>query len=60
MDYLSRYRIDKAAALLTNPDLKIYEVAEQVGFTSQHYFCHAFKKIMGQPPKEYRKELTVI
>jgi two-component system response regulator YesN len=56
IEYLNRFRINRAAVLLGDPSLKIYEVAEQVGFTSQHYFCHAFKKIMGLSPKNYRQE----
>ena len=57
MGYLSHYRITKAARLLSDNSLKIYEVAEKVGYTSQHYFSNAFKKIMGQPPREYRNSL---
>lgn len=57
IDYLSHYRIKMASSLLLDKNLLIYEIAEQVGFTSQHYFCNAFKKITGQPPKEYRRSL---
>ena len=57
MDYLARYRVKMASRLLSDRNLKIYEVAEKAGFTSQHYFCHAFKKITGQAPREYRQLL---
>ena len=41
--------------LLVNSQDKIYEITEKVGYSSQHYFCNVFKKIMGVSPAEYRK-----
>ena len=35
-------------------DLKVYEVAEKVGFKDSHYFCICFKKQTGKTVKEYR------
>lgn len=54
MEYLSRIRINKAKALLKNTLLKVYEVAEQVGFKSNSYFCSVFKEHCGMTPLEYR------
>lgn len=53
-DYVNRYRIEKAKELLADPRLKIYEIAEKVGFTDYHYFLKIFKKIIGQNPTETR------
>ncbi len=55
MDYLSRARIRRAGALLLSTDMKMYEIAERVGYTSQHYFSSAFKRVLGISPAEYRK-----
>lgn len=55
IDYLIQVRIKKAAALLKDPFVKIYDVAKMVGYSSQHYFSTAFKKKMGVSPAEYRK-----
>ncbi|WP_438444220.1 response regulator transcription factor [Gorillibacterium sp. sgz5001074] len=48
-------RIKKAIQLLTSTDLSILEIAERVGYESQHYFSTAFKKVMGMSPNQYRK-----
>ncbi len=55
VDYLTRVRITRAVQLMADPAVKIYEVAEAVGYQSQHYFSRAFKRVFGRPPVEYRK-----
>jgi two-component system, response regulator YesN len=55
IDYLSQSRIQHALELLNDPTVKIYEVAEKVGYNGQHYFCTVFKKVLGISPLEYRK-----
>ncbi|GGO05480.1 response regulator [Saccharibacillus kuerlensis] len=52
---LTHMRIRKAIQLLNATDLSIYEIAEQTGYDSQHYFSTAFKKVMGVSPNQYRK-----
>lgn len=52
---LTEMRIKKAIHLLNSTDLSIYEIAELVGYDSQHYFSTAFKKVMGVSPNKYRK-----
>jgi two-component system response regulator YesN len=55
VDYLARVRINKAVQMMSDPAVKVYEVAEAVGYQSQHYFSRAFKRVFGRPPVEYRK-----
>ncbi|HBQ46235.1 MAG TPA: DNA-binding response regulator, partial [Ruminococcaceae bacterium] len=55
IDFLTRLRIRKAIQLMGNPREKIYEVAEKVGYSDQHYFSTAFKKVKGVSPAEYRR-----
>lgn len=55
VEYLTNVRIKKAIQLLNDPILKMYEVAERVGYNNQHYFSTAFKKVLGISPVEYRK-----
>lgn len=55
MEYLSKLRIDKAKKLLENPDAKVTEVTELVGFNNQTYFSTRFKEIVGITPSQYRK-----
>jgi two-component system response regulator YesN len=55
VDYLTEVRIRKAIQLMNDPSAKVYEIAERVGYGSQHYFSNAFKKVTGAPPLSYRK-----
>jgi len=48
-------RMEKATRLLTGTDLPIHEIAESVGYVSQHYFSTAFRKMFGVSPVQYRK-----
>jgi AraC-like DNA-binding protein len=59
-DYLSRVRIEKAKNLLLNPNLRISEIAYEVGFQSLTHFNRVFKKIVGQSPTEYRHRLPTL
>jgi AraC-like DNA-binding protein len=56
-DYLSRVRIEKSKNLLLNPNLRISEIAFEVGFQSLTHFNRVFKKILGQSPTQYRSHL---
>jgi len=55
-DYLSRVRIEKSKNLLLNPNLRVSEIAFEVGFQSLTHFNRVFKKILGQSPTEYRSQ----
>ncbi|MFC0296688.1 response regulator transcription factor [Geobacillus jurassicus] len=52
---LTKTRMEKAAELLLSTELPIHEIAERVGYDTQHYFSTAFKKAMGVSPNQYRK-----
>ncbi|WAM36336.1 response regulator [Caldicellulosiruptor acetigenus] len=52
-DCLVEYRISKAKELLLSTNLKVYEVAEKVGYQDAKYFSQLFKKYTGFTPKEY-------
>lgn len=54
IDWLNRFRIEKAKTLLLDFQIKIYEIAEKVGYNDYKYFSHIFKKYTGMTPKEYR------
>src|SRR6516164_11265955 len=56
-DYVSRVRVEKAKNLLLNPNLRVSEIAFEVGFQSLTHFNRVFKKILGQSPTEYRGQL---
>src|SRR5690606_6071868 len=52
---VTELRMRKAIELLQSTNLQIYEIAEQVGYESQHYFSTAFKKVVGVSPNQFRK-----
>jgi AraC-like DNA-binding protein len=55
MEYLNYYRVSKAARLLKDTELKVLEVAMEVGFDNLSYFIGTFKHFMGTTPSKYRK-----
>jgi AraC-like DNA-binding protein/ligand-binding sensor protein len=57
-DYVSRVRIEDAKNLLLNPNLRVSEIAYEVGFQSLTHFNRVFKKVVGQSPTEYRARLA--
>jgi AraC-like DNA-binding protein/ligand-binding sensor protein len=56
-EFVSRTRIEKAKNLLLNPNLRISEIAFEVGFQSLTHFNRIFKQMMGQSPTNYRTQL---
>ncbi|MEF9973498.1 MAG: helix-turn-helix domain-containing protein, partial [Clostridia bacterium] len=56
-DYLGALRVDLAKTLLADDrDMTIAEVADRVGYSSQHYFSRAFKNYTGLTPGKFRAE----
>lgn len=55
-ELLVQLRMEKACELLKQPGLKIYEIADQVGYRYLPYFSRQFKEKFGMTPLEYRKK----
>ena len=53
-DYLVNRRLDAARRQLRTTTLKVYEIAEAVGYRDQQYFSDVFKRKVGVTPLEYR------
>ncbi len=60
IDYISNLRIQKAKNLLKSTDMRIYEIADKVGYRDAYYFSAAFKKIVGINPTDYREKLNIL
>lgn len=56
-EYVSRVRIENAKNLLLNPNLRISEIAYQVGFQSLTHFNRVFKSVVGESPSDYRAKV---
>ncbi len=54
--YLDYVRISRAKTLLLQQDMKVYAIAEQVGYKSVDYFHQKFKANTGMTPLEFRKK----
>lgn len=53
-DYLIAVKMGKAAQLLNNLHLKIYDISEMVGYQNAKNFTRMFKLFYGVNPREYR------
>jgi AraC-like DNA-binding protein len=56
-DYVARVRLEDARDRLLNPNLRISEIAYDVGFQSLTQFNRTFKRVFGQSPTEFRQRL---
>lgn len=54
-DYVTTCRMNKAKQLLSETQLKIYEVANLSGYVSVKHFMAVFKRLEGMTPSDYRK-----
>lgn len=55
MQYLTRWRMQVAARLLTDSSAKVAVVGREIGYESEAAFSRAFKKIVGVSPAAWRK-----
>lgn len=58
LQYLTQWRMYRAAQQLRATDLTLGAIAERVGYESEAAFSKAFKRQVGQAPGEYRKRKT--
>jgi two-component system, response regulator YesN len=56
--YIANEKMIKARDLLSNPRLKIKEVAAEVGYYNPAYFTRFFKQLTGLSPAEYRNSMA--
>ena len=54
IDFVNRERIHQAAALLSNTNLQIQQIAQIIGYNNASYFAKQFARFMGSSPRQYR------
>ncbi|MBD2867319.1 response regulator transcription factor [Paenibacillus arenilitoris] len=52
--YITRTRMEKAARLLSSTNMKVADVAREVGYQKTQYFIHIFKEFYDCTPQIYR------
>jgi len=57
-DYVARVRLEDARNRLLNPNLRVSEIAYDVGFQSLTQFNRTFKRVFGQSPSEFRSGVS--
>ncbi|MGJ9383763.1 AraC family transcriptional regulator [Salipaludibacillus sp. CF4.18] len=53
--YLTKKRMEKSLELLVQTELTMKDIAVNVGYANDNYFNKAFRKTVGIPPGEFRK-----
>ena len=56
--YLIKFRIERAKALLAKRDLPLIEVGLRAGFSHQSHFTRLFRRVTGTTPHSYRTQLV--
>jgi len=59
VNFLKDIRMKKAKELLTETDMKIIEISQEVGYDNEKHFMKIFKATCGVSPSEYRKNMRV-
>ena len=54
VNYITSKRMEKARYLLNNTNMKIMDIANEVGYKDIYYFTKVFKKEIGESPSAYR------
>jgi two-component system response regulator YesN len=57
-DYLHNLRVEEAKKLLRRTEMKVYEIAEDVGYRDTDYFVSRFVKVVNMTPSQYKKSIT--
>lgn len=60
MHYLTRWRMQAAAHRLADGETKVYAIAREMGYESEAAFSRAFKRVVGESPKEWRSKIKII
>jgi YesN/AraC family two-component response regulator len=56
-EYVLKLRMERAKELLGQPDIKIMDIAERLGYADNHYFSKAFRTYYHVTPTQYRNQL---
>jgi len=60
LEYLTRWRMYKAGAMIRSNHLSFSEVASAIGYGSESSFSRVFRREMGEAPREYRRKFALL
>lgn len=60
MEYFTRQKIDAAKQLIRSRQMNFTQIADDLGYTSVHYFSRQFKKETGMSPTEYTASIKLL
>ncbi len=60
IEFFSRIKINAARQMIRSQSLNFTQIADQLGYTSIHYFSRQFKKITGMTPSEYASSIKLL
>lgn len=60
IEYFSILKINTSKELIRTKHMNFTQIAEQLGYTSIHYFSRQFKKITGMTPSEYASSIKAM
>ncbi len=55
-EYITQKKISRAKSWILEGEMKIYEIADRLGFESAFYFSKVFKKVEGCSPREFTQK----
>ncbi|OQP59374.1 helix-turn-helix domain-containing protein [Niastella populi] len=55
-NYLQQLRLEKAKQLLLTTDMSVTDITYEIGYSHVTHFTTLFKKELGMPPTEWRKQ----
>ncbi|MDD4849695.1 MAG: response regulator [Gemmiger sp.] len=58
LEFITEVRLQKAEALLRDPQQRVSQISAQVGYSNPSYFCLLFAKRYGLTPNQYRTRLV--
>lgn len=56
IEYFNHLKVQKACQYLLFTNLRIKEIAQELGIEDQYYFSRMFTKVMGLAPNDYREK----
>lgn len=60
IEYFSTLKINASKELIRTRHMNFTQIAEQLGYTSIHYFSRQFKRITGMTPSEYASSVKAV